>query len=92
MPYHRFTLSKPIICLETEELYISFNDEEFISSVPSDVWQRALRGDVDAVREVYNLAADVDIYSDHIERVWIGDLDEDSPYYADFSAEYEVGN
>lgn len=89
MPYYHFTLHKPIICMETEELYIPF-DEEFISTVPADVWQKAQQGDVLAVREVFNLAADVDIYSDYIDRVWIGDLEEDNPYYADFSAEYEV--
>lgn len=88
--YYCFDLSQAIIAYETERLYIPVKDEEFIRSIPADVWQRAQRGDWEAVREVFSLAGDAGYDSEWIDREWMDNVDESSPYFDERRATFEV--
>ena len=90
MSYYCFDLSQPIVAWETERLYIPIGDEEFIRSIPADVWQKAQQGDFDAVREVFSLANDAGYDVDFIDREFIDFVDESSPYHNDREATFEV--
>lgn len=90
--YYCLTLEQPIVAIETERLYIPIKDEEFIRSLPADVWQRAQRGDFDAMREVFSLASDAGYESDWIDREMLDYVDEANPYYNDRTATFEETN
>lgn len=90
--YYSLTLEQPIVAIETERLYIPIKDEEFIRSLPADIWERAQRHDVDAIREVFSLAIDAGYDVDYIDREMIDYVDESSPYYNDRTATFEETN
>lgn len=92
MSYYCFDLSQHIIAWETERLYIPTTDEEFIRSIPADVWQKAQQGDWQSVREVFSLAMDAGYDNEWVDREMVDYVDESSPYYNDREASFEVTN
>jgi len=90
MSYYCFELSQPIVAWETERMYIPVTDEEFVRSIPAEIWQRAQQGDFDAVREVFSLAMDKGYDNEFIDREFIDFVDESSPYHNDREATFEV--
>jgi hypothetical protein len=94
MSYYRLKRYTPIIAMEEEELIIPMNDEEFISSLPDNLWERVKNQDVAAIREVFSHALDSDYEPDVISRRYIEDvdIDDDNPYYTDRHATFEETN
>ena len=92
MSYYRLKRYTPIIAMEEEELLIPMNDEEFISSLPDNLWERVKHQDVAAIREVFFHALDSDYEPDVISRYHIDDVDSDNPYYTDRHATFEETN
>ena len=92
MPYYRLMRYTPIIAMEEEELLIPVSDEEFIRSLPDNLWERVQNQDVAAIREIFSHALDSDHEPDLISRHHIDDVDSDNPYYTNRHATFEEIN
>ena len=73
---------KEVIVSQTDEISIPISDEEFIRSIPADVWQNAQRGDNDALGIVWQMAIDAGYEDEYVDREYADDVEDSKPSYS----------
>jgi hypothetical protein len=81
--YHYIKRYKEVIVVQTDEISIPATDEDFIRSVPADIWQAAQRGDNDALEKVWDLAIAAGYEDEYVDREYSDDVDSASEYEYD---------
>ena len=70
-----------VIVVQTDEIAIPKSDEEFIRSVPADVWQAAQKGNGKALDTVWKLAIAAGYEDEYIDREYADDVADSKPSY-----------
>jgi len=81
MGYYYIKQYSEVIVVQTDEIAIPMGDEEFIRSIPADVWQRAQKGDNDALGIVWQLACDAGYDPEYVDREYADDVADSKPEY-----------
>jgi hypothetical protein len=79
--YHYIKRYKSVIVIQTDEISIPASDEDFIRSVPADIWQAAQRGDNDALGKVWDLAIAAGYEDEYVDREYADDVEDTNPEY-----------
>jgi len=79
--YYFIKQYKDVIVVQTDEIAIPAEDEEFIRSIPADVWQRAQKGDNDALGIVWQMAIDAGYEDEYVDREYADDVEDTKPAY-----------
>lgn len=80
--YYTITQYKDVVVCQTDEIAIPMEDEDFIRSIPADVWQAAQKGDRDSMEKVWELALAAGYDAEYIDREWVDDVEDSKPAYA----------
>ena len=81
MGYYYIKQFKDVIVVQTDEIAIPMDDEEFIRSIPADIWQAAQKGDHDALGKVWNLAIAAGYEDEYVDREYADDLKDSECFY-----------
>ena len=84
--HYEFTRWKNIVAQQEEYISIPANAEEFIRSIPADIWQAAQKNDMAAIAKVWDLAVEAGYDEEYVDRFYVDDTNEPAYYeYAEWS-------
>ena len=79
--YYYIKQYKDVIVVQTDEIAIPAEDEEFIRSIPANVWQGAQKGDHASLAVVWQMAIDAGYDPEYVDREYSDDLSDSEPFY-----------